>query len=473
MSMSVDGLVSGMDTTNLIAQLLQAEAAPQTQLKVKLAAAQTEASGYRTVNNAFAAVRAAAEALSANNLSAARKVSSSVATVTASAGTTAIDGSALTFTVTGLASRQTVISNTQWGSLTGDARTDKDGDPAEPAWPLEIRKADGTTKTVTIAADATLADAVKAINDAKAGVQASAVKVADGTYRLQVTGSATGTANAFELKSATETDADGNVGSAFTRTSTAANAVIDLGAGITAESSTNTFADLLGGVSVTVSKLESDPVTVAVSQDAEGVATKMQALVDSVNTAMNTVRTYTSNAPGSTATLKGDFNLTSLNGLLQQAVYAAVGDESPSLVGLQLTKDGKNIAFDKGKFTTALKETPELAQRIVAGRAAGPGVDGISGNNDDVTALTGVAARLLQVAKNASDSTTGSIVALAKGKDTIAADIKNRIEAWDTRLARRKETLTRQFTAMETALSSLRNQSTWLAGQINSLPSYG
>ncbi len=52
------------------------------------------------------------------------------------------------------------------------------------------------------------------------------------------------------------------------------------------------------------------------------------------------------------------------------------------------------------------------------------------------------------------------------------ADIKNRIEAWDLRLTKRKETLTRQFTAMETALSSLRNQSTWLAGQINSLPSY-
>ena len=41
-------------------------------------------------------------------------------------------------------------------------------------------------------------------------------------------------------------------------------------------------------------------------------------------------------------------------------------------------------------------------------------------------------------------------------------------EAWT---AKRKETLTRQFTAMETALSSLKNQSTWLAGQINSLPS--
>jgi len=48
---------------------------------------------------------------------------------------------------------------------------------------------------------------------------------------------------------------------------------------------------------------------------------------------------------------------------------------------------------------------------------------------------------------------------------------QDRIAAWDVRLAKRKEMLNRQFTGMETALSSLRNQSTWLAGQINSLPS--
>ena len=61
MSMSVDGLVSGMDTTSLITQLLQAESGPQTQLKSRLATSQTTASAYRTVNTTFAAVRTAAE----------------------------------------------------------------------------------------------------------------------------------------------------------------------------------------------------------------------------------------------------------------------------------------------------------------------------------------------------------------------------------------------------------------------------
>ena len=51
-------------------------------------------------------------------------------------------------------------------------------------------------------------------------------------------------------------------------------------------------------------------------------------------------------------------------------------------------------------------------------------------------------------------------------------DFESRIADWDLRLATRKETPTRQFTAMETALSSLKNQSTWLAGQISGLPSW-
>jgi flagellar hook-associated protein 2 len=41
------------------------------------------------------------------------------------------------------------------------------------------------------------------------------------------------------------------------------------------------------------------------------------------------------------------------------------------------------------------------------------------------------------------------------------------------RLATREQTLRRQYAAMEAALGTLKNQSTWLAGQISGLPSWG
>jgi len=463
MSMSVDGLVSGMDTTSLITQLIQAEAAPQTALKARLSATQSAASAYRTVNTTFLAITAAAEGLTSAALSTSRKASSSNTDVTASAAATAITGSSLTFSVTALASTQTFVSNSTWGTTTTDVRTQ------EPGWPIEILDSLGASKgTIDVAPGATLADAVTAINDADLGVRAAILKVG-GSYRLQLTSETGGTEGKFVVKSSTETVL--TAGSAFVQTAPGQDATIDLGGGVTATSSTNTFADLLAGVSVTVSKVDTKPTTLTVSTDTDGVTGKVQTLVDAVNAALSEVKRATSNSTGSTATLKGDTSLTALAGRLLDAVSAAVGaDGSPARVGFQLTKDGK-ITFDKAKLATALKDDPALASRMVSGTPASLGADGVAGGGDDVAAVTGLAGRLLAVSKAASDATTGSIVALANGKDSLVKDYQDRIAAWDLRLVKRKESLTRQFTAMETALSSLKNQSTWLAGQINSLPS--
>jgi flagellar hook-associated protein 2 len=102
----------------------------------------------------------------------------------------------------------------------------------------------------------------------------------------------------------------------------------------------------------------------------------------------------------------------------------------------------------------------------------GPGKDGIANNADDVTQPVGIAAQLADLAKTASDATTGTLIMLAKSQDTEAKDLTARIADWDMRLALRKDSLTTQFTAMTTALSTLQNQSTWLTSQLASLPSW-
>src|SRR3712207_6740150 len=136
--MSVDGLISGMDTASLISQLLKVEAGPQNQLKAKLARTETQASAYRTVNTTFAAVRAAAEALSATTVTTARTASSSSKDVTATATAAAVDKSSVTFTVASLTAKQVSVTHGSWASITTPVRTDANGDGLEPAWPLEI-----------------------------------------------------------------------------------------------------------------------------------------------------------------------------------------------------------------------------------------------------------------------------------------------------------------------------------------------
>ena len=458
MSMSVDGLISGMDTTTLISQLIQAEAGQQNQLKLKLADTQTAASAYRTVNTTFAAVRAAAEAVLKSDAWTPAKATSSSTSVAASAATGATPGS-LTFRVQQLANAHSVM-NRNTGVWTS-------GSSPYGAAEIEVFDKDGVARTpkLTVGGSGTLADAAAAINDSDFGLRASVVQLGPDEVALQVTAKETGATSQFSFSSP----------GTFTTISQAQNAVLlvgPVGVDIPVTSTTNTFTGLMPGVTLTVSKADpATDVTVNVAEDRDAVAAKVQALVDAVNAALTNVKTYTSNSKGSTAALKGDYAVTQLSGQLLDAVSFAIGsDGSPAKVGFELTRDGK-IEFDKSKFLTALKDDPELAQRMVGGTAAGPGPDGVTGNTDDVPA-GGIAGRLLEVAKRASDSATGSLVKLAEGQDSLGEDIKDKIEAWDLRLASRKEALTRQFAAMETALSSLRNQSTWLAGQINGLPTW-
>jgi flagellar hook-associated protein 2 len=459
MSMSVDGLISGMDTTALITQLLQAEAGPQTALKSRLSATQTAASAYRTVNTTFAAIRAAAEGMLKADAWTPVKVTTSSTSVAASASTGATPGS-LTFSVEKLAAAHAVVNRNagSWTSATA----------AYGSTSVEIFDKAGVSKgpAISLAPGATLADAAAAINSSSYGLTAGVVEISPTEFALQLTSKTTGAASEFSVTGA----------GTFGVTMQAQSAELKIGTGPAAysvTSATNTFASVMPGASLTVSSAAPGVgVSVTVASNPDAVATQVQTLVDAVNSALSTVKTYTNNSKGSTAALKGDYAVTQLSGRLLDAVSFAIGsDGSPAKVGFELTKDGK-ITFDKATFLSALKDDPTVAQRMVAGTAAGAGTDGVAGTADDIAA-SGIAGRLLSAAKAASDTATGSLVKLAEGQDSMAKDITDRIEAWDLRLAKRKEMLTRQFSAMETALSSLKNQSTWLAGQINSLPSYG
>ena len=444
--MTVDGMISGLDTTSLINSLVQAEGAPQAQLKTRLSTANASASAYRSINTRFDAVRTAALALTKPDAWTTAKVSSSSDKVIASAGSAPQTGS-LVVNVTALSATHSLASNDRWAGLDAPANFTS----------MDI-KVGATTTTITVDTSATLDEAVKAINDSALAVTASTVRTAEGQYALVLTADESGLAASFDVTATT----GAGTGAGFKTTGQGADAKLTLGTTVDAleiTSSTNTFTDLMPGLNVTVDSLVTG-VRVGVSADPDAVAAKVKSLVDAVNSALGGVKTYTAAGGGPVAVLKGDSGVISLGSRLLTAVADAVGtDGSPFGAGIQLAKDG-TVLFDQAKFVAALKATPELAQRLIGGTPA----DGAT------PAVPGVAERVLSLATAATDETTGTLAMLAKGRDNLAKDIQTRIAAWDLRLEQRRKTLTRQFTAMETALSSMKNQSTWLAGQINSLP---
>ncbi|TDN42870.1 flagellar hook-associated protein 2 [Curtobacterium flaccumfaciens] len=457
-SLAIDGLVSGLKTTDLINSLMSVEGVPQTLLKNKLTSTNSFISSLQTINGLVQALATKAkDAAKATSLDVFAATSSSTA-VTAVTGANATAGS-ITFSVGSTASAQVGVTAAMstWSAA---------------AEPLTLVGADGTKTTVT-PASGSLDDTVSAINKSGAGV--TATKVAAGTdtdgtklYRLQLTSAKTGAAGAFQVyrgtgdqvTAGTATNVLTEVGAAVV--GQAKDASVTLWAGTAAEqtvtSATNTFTDLVPGLTVTVTKPTTEAVTVGVAQD----TTKAQAVASGLVDAMNAVTAYygsntavtstTSPTTGTTSTtagvLSGDGTTRDVVQRLTSTMSAPVGGKSPSSIGIAITKDG-DFTFDADVFQKALATDPEGTQAM----------------------LSGVAANVGAAATAASDKYDGSITTSITGQQAVAKDLNTQIDSWTDRLTARRASLQTLYSSLETSLSKLQSQSSWLASQLASTSS--
>ena len=463
---AVDGLVSGLDTTTIVSQLMSLERAPQTRLKTSLTAQQADVTAYQAINTKMAALQTAAEKVASAATWTQGKATSSSAAVTATAGAGAVSGS-MTFSVTALAKAGARLSSQTWTSPT---------DTSAAASPFEIRDAKGALLDTITPKDGSLASVVAAVNaSATSTVRAAAVQVADGQYKLQLTAKATGTSNDFAV-----TDVGGGAlagGSDFTTVTTAADAKLHVGdanAGYDLTSASNTIEGVLPGVTLKATALATD-VRIDVDQDAEALTSAVQALVDAANAALTTIGAQTKQGTASASgamvgagALRGDVGMRSLASQVLNAVTYAVGSASAGSIGIQSTRDG-SLTFNATTFATALTSRPAETQALLQGAKTTTTVNGTTTS----TGTDGVAVRLAAVAKAATASDKGTIALAIAGHNKTIGDLNDRIAAWDDRLTARQHALQKQYSALEVALGKLKSQSTWLAGQLASLPTPG
>ncbi|HVQ93257.1 MAG TPA: flagellar filament capping protein FliD [Mycobacteriales bacterium] len=427
MTSSVDGLISGLNTTQLISQLMQVEAQSQTTLKSKVKTEQTAITAYQAVNSKLAALQTAAEKLTKPaTWQAVTATSSSTAVVATAAAGTAAGGS--TFDVTKLA-RAHIVTLT--GSMAGG---------------LDVSTGGGPTVHIVITSD-TLAGVAAAINASSLGLRASVITTDSGSL-LQVAASHTGFAAAFVI---TGTASPPNV--AVQGTDAQVTIGDPLAGGYTASSATNTFTDVVPGVTFTATQTASN-VTISIAPDAAKIADNMQALVDATNAAMTEIGTRTAyDATSKTpAALTGNFTVRQLEqNMLSSISNGQTGYGSFTQLGVSLSRDG-TLSFDRTAFLAAYQADPVTTQSAVAG---------------------GLATALQSVAKKATDPTTGSVTLAIQSRNDSVRSLNNAIGDWDVRLQTRQGALQRQYSHLEVALGQLKNQSAWLSGQIASLPSAG
>lgn len=442
MGLAVDGLVSGLDTTALINSLMQVEAIPQGQLKSKVSASQAYISALQGLNTKVAALaELAAKAAKPNALDLYSATSSSDK-VTATATTGAASGQ-LDLVVDKLAQAQKSVSSamTTW--------------PTSPPV-LTIVGADGTAHEIT-ATSTSLDDVVSAINTSDSGVTATKVAVGGGEFRLQFTSSTVGADGAFTVYEGNGT----TTALPLTQITGAQDASITIWAGSPAAqvitSKTNTFTDLLPGVSITVSAASTAPVTVTIARDDAAISTMASDVVTGLNgifgeIAAKSAVTTSTDASGTTSTKGGVFTSDSVVRDVGQRILSAatmpVNGRSPSEFGISITKTG-TVEFDAEKFAAALKKEPAATQAT----------------------LQAIAGRVAEAATTASDKYDGTLTTTITGQESEVKGLGDQIDDWDRRLTSRRATLERTYAALEVALSNLNSQSGYLTSQLAGLPS--
>jgi flagellar hook-associated protein 2 len=460
---TVSNLVNNLDTTSIVNALMTAAAIPQTVLQAKVKTEQAALASFQNLNVTLQALQKSAAGTAAANGLNLLTVASSDPSITATANTAA-NPTSFSLQVDQVAQSQVSVTGvmTTWPNSSGA---------------ITIVGSTGTAIEVD-AASTSIADVVSAINAAGAGI--TAAQVASGTdasgnpqYRLQLTSTHTGAAASFRLFAGTSADYSAGTATDLlaqpgaATVSAAQDASVTLwpgtGAAQTVTSPTDTFADLVQGVSVTVSQTTSAPVTLTSTMDGADITKAASSLVSGVNTLLSYITqqtsvTTTSNADGSTATTAGAFT----GNLLVQGVYrtlqAAVsgpvgpsGTVSPATYGITLQTSG-TISFDSTAFQNALAADP-------AGTIA---------------AVQQIASRIQAAGAQASDPVNGTLTTSIASQQTQITTDQSSVTNWTTVLAAKRTMLQAQYTSLVTTLGQLQAEQNYLTQQINAMnPSSG
>lgn len=456
--LTASGIGSGLDIESLVSQLMSLEQRPLTQLDVKEASYQAQLSAFGQLKSSLSALQSAARGLEGTAKFSATKATvadgnllSASSSTTASVGTYSVDVLAIAKTQRTATSGTTEFSpvagnlTVTFGSVTGGVFT----------------PGTGTPKSITFAGG-TLEDLRDAINDGDLGVTASVVN--NGTVdQLVLTGNSTGADQAFKLS--------GTAGLSFdpATTTTSSDPVYSVQAaqnaqvkvdGITVSRSNNTIEDVIKGVTLNLTEADpGNPTTVTVAADKSGARSSIDALIKAYNDLNSTIKALTAFDEDTkvAAALNGDATArsiqTQMRSLFGSAISGLNGLSRLSDMGISFQSDGTLLA-DSAKLNAALNDPT----KDVAGFFAG--VEGVTGFS-----------KALSQRVDQFNLTNGAISGRTVGlKDSIDSLDKQR-EAINARLVTIEARYRKQFTALDSLVSSFSQTSTFLTQQLANLPS--
>lgn len=456
MAISSAGIGSGLNVADIVEKMVAAEKTPLKKMETRAEGIRTQISTYGEIKSLTSTLGDIVSKLSRDSAWNTVNISSSNTTISGTMTGIASPGT-YNIKVTHLAQAQTSLLGGGVDAL-GLAKDETMGSNGK----LMLKVGD-VTKEINISSGDTLTKIAVKLNEAGAGVQASVVTDVDGNERLMLRSQKTGSDGGFTL----EIDGSGlQAKLGVKEAQEAKNAVVELN-GVTINSSSNTFANTLPGMSFTVSEVTTNPATLTVKPDTEAMKKNIQEFVDAYN-ALNDLLAKSTKAVrtedgavdeaaqlNGSGVLQGDSGTVSLQNSLRMLTMGASGSAGAftrlSDIGIQMLEGGK-LSVDGTKLDKALASVDDL-KGLFANKA-----DGLGQNGGIAVNFKNLTDKLLAY-DGTLNSKTDSLDKTLKSNAAEQAKVNERALALEERLYK-------QYSALDVKMASLNSLSTYVSQMV-------
>ncbi len=323
------------------------------------------------------------------------------------------------------------------------------------------KQVDGVTRTVIEGSEVTtieiedgdtIEDLVTKLNDADVGLSASILNTGSGTnpYRLSLVSDISGKSGRVVLDSSQSQfrfDEIVEAQDALLLFGSASNA----STGILASSSTNTFNEVLDGVSLKVNEASTSAINVNVQISDESLLSVANEFVTQYNALRDKLdeKTFFNESDNSTGVLFGSNEAlridTQLGGLITSRFVGLGKVQSLQQLGFDISDSGK-LSLDTNKLKAAFAGDPEGVEKFFTEET------------------TGFADKVFNLTEQFAGRGNSMLVSRAQTLQARADLNTDRIKSMNERLARKKEQLLTQFYNLEETIGKLQNNQTALDG---------
>lgn len=467
------GIGSGLDINSIITQLVAVEQVPLNKLKTEATSLQTKLTTYGKVQSYLSALREASSALTRTDTWGATTGTSSDPTAVAVTTSATTKTGNYTLEVQSLAAAQ---SNATATFANADAMVGQGTLRIElGSWGAGqtsfTPKTGATAIDITIGAPgASLAELRDQINTAGAGVTASVLSDANGA-RLVLRSTATGASNGFRV-GVTDTDGNNTDGAGLSAlafdpsagVTTMAQALAAANASATLNnlpisSESNTLANVLDGMTLTLNKVTTAPVQVTAAQDNASMRKALDSFVTAYNDLNKLLVDQTKYDAGTKAAggLQGDSAAVGIRAQMRAMIGSTGGVSTMftrlSEIGFDVKLDG-SITLSETKVNNALANLAETKKLFANTDLLVPGNNGIANQ------MRALADRLIGVDGTVSSRSEGLRKRIDLNQD--------RQDMLTDRIAAVEKRLRAQYTALDKTMGQLTGLSSYITQQFTS-----